>query len=117
MIKLADFKLKKNEGWTTVLANSDLSSLGFKTSRLGKFDGSGCVQVTIGSTIQGQRCGLNIDIESLIASVFSNTQITHTASTNGKADEPKYPTFQGQSDSDKLNYFFIQLERLIVDRA
>jgi len=116
VIKLADFKLKKNAGWTTVLANSDLHSLGFKTNRLGKLDDRGYVQVTIGSTIQGQGCGLNVEIESLIASVFSNPQITHTASTNGKTDKPDYPTFQGHSDSEKLNYFFNQLERLIVDR-
>lgn len=116
-MKLIDFDIKPNIGWTSVLANCDLRSLGFKTDRLAKFDGAGSVQVTIGSTIQGQAFKLNSEIEGLIENVFPTTKLTYTASTHGNVVKPKYPTFQVNGNCDKLNEFFNQLELLIVQRS
>jgi hypothetical protein len=113
-IELENFQVKRNKGWSTVISNIDLRSLGFSTSRLGKFDNSGFVQVTIGSTIQGQACGLNITIVNLISDLHPGTEISHTDSTNGKADKPGYPTFQSNHDNEKLGDFFEQLELAIV---
>lgn len=115
-MKLTNFRLKPNVAWTSVLANCDLRSLGFKTDRLAKIDSAGLIQVTIGSTVQGQACELNQAIVGLIGKIFPSAQLTFAASTNGNADKPEYPSFDARGDSEKLDDFFKQLESLILKR-
>lgn len=117
-MKLIDFESKVNQGWLAFFSKKNLVRYGFRTERLAKFDeNTNLLQVTIGSTVKGQRLNLNAEIETLMVALFPNKTIEQIPSTNGSSTKPSYPSFKVQVEELDLNDFLVKIQNLAIVRS